>query len=276
MTTNRPSHWNLPTLSSSSPVALVTGGARPGRVGAAIVARLQRAGLQVITTSRTSLKTEIAPTSSGTEPIGPNSARESATAVLRCDLSDLESVTALGTHLTGALPRLDVLVHNASTYAAGSDSRLSPQSLITTYAVNAAAPTLLSQILAPLLARSALPGGGVIVCLGDVHAMGLAGRPRRTDLAYSMSKAALLESVLVLARTLAPNVRVNAVAPGVVAFPEDGPESRPEFQERYLRRVPLGRAGTPEDAADAVEFLALHARYITGTVLRVDGGRWLT
>lgn len=276
MTTTHPSHWNLPTLLSSSPVALVTGGTRPGRVGAAIVARLQRAGLQVITTSRPSVDPEFPPTPSGAEPIGPTSAKESATPVLRCDLSDLESATALGTYLADALPRLDVLVHNASTYAGGSDPRLSPQSLITTYAVNAAAPALLSQILAPLLARSALPGGGAIVFLGDVHAMGLAGRPRRTDLAYSMSKAAMLESVLVLARTLAPNVRVNAVAPGVVAFPDDGPESSPEFQERYLRRVPLGRAGTSEDAAEAVEFLALHARYITGTVLRVDGGRWLT
>ncbi len=276
MITDRSSHWNLPTLSGSSPVALVTGGARPGRVGAAIIARLQRAGLQVITTSRPSAVPDFPPNPSGAEPLRSTSESESATPVLRCDLSDLESVTALGTHLAGALPRLDVLVHNASTYAAASDPALSPQSLIRTFAVNAAAPALLSQILGPLLARSALPGGGAIVCLGDLHAMGLAGRPRRTDLAYSMSKAALLESVLVLARTLAPNVRVNAVAPGVVAFPGDGLESSPEFQERYLRRVPLGRPGTPEDAADAVEFLALHARYITGTVLRVDGGRWLT
>jgi pteridine reductase len=196
--------------------------------------------------------------------------------VLTCDLSDLDSVVSLGTYLAGVLPRLDVLVHNASVYTEDPEAGLSPHSLLASYAVNAAAPALLSKALAPLLSRSPLPGGGAIVALGDIHAMGLAGRPRRTELAYSMSKAALLESVLVLARSLAPRVRVNAVAPGVVAFPDRGPESSPGFQEHYLRRVPLGRAGTPEDAAEAVEFLALRAHYITGTVLRVDGGRWLT
>jgi pteridine reductase len=106
-----------------------------------------------------------------------------------------------------------------------------------------------------------------------------------------MSKAALVELVRSLAVELArpaqsqghpdaggnarPPIRVNAVAPGVVAFPDAGYESDAEAQRAYLERVPLGRSGTPEDAARAVAFLAFDADYCTGQILRVDGGRWL-
>jgi pteridine reductase len=106
----------------------------------------------------------------------------------------------------------------------------------------------------------------------DMHAL---GRPRKGFAAYSMSKAALIEMVRCLARDLAPRVRVNGVAPGVVAFPESGYESTPDLQAKYLSRVPLDRSGTPEDAAEAVRWLALDARYTTGEIVRVDGGRWL-
>jgi pteridine reductase len=71
-------------------------------------------------------------------------------------------------------------------------------------------------------------------------------------------------------------VRVNGVAPGVVAFPESGGESSAEFQAKYISRVPLGRSGTPEDAAEVVRWLAMDATYITGEIVRVDGGRWLS
>ena len=81
---------------------------------------------------------------------------------------------------------------------------------------------------------------------------------------------------MVLARELAPKVRVNAVAPGVVAFPTQGRDADPALQERYLSRVPLGRSGTPADAAAAVKWLALDAAYCTGQVVRVDGGRSIT
>ena len=90
-----------------------------------------------------------------------------------------------------------------------------------------------------------------------------------------MSKAALVEMVRTLAIELAPEVRVNGVAPGVVAWPEEGYESDADAQRRYLKRVPMKRAGTPEDAAEAVRWLALEARYTTGEIVRVDGGRAL-
>jgi pteridine reductase len=135
------------------------------------------------------------------------------------------------------------------------------------------APLILTARLAPLLRESERPGGGSVVAMVDILAM---GKPRRDFVAYSMSKAALAEMVRSSARDLAPHVRVNGVAPGVVAWPDAGAEATPEAQERYLRRVPLGRSGTPEEAAEVVRWLALDATYVTGEIIRVDGGRSIT
>lgn len=115
-----------------------------------------------------------------------------------------------------------------------------------------------------------------IVTFGDLHALGLLGQPRKNMLSYAMSKAALLELTLALARELAPDIRVNCIAPGVIAWPESGHESDPALQAAYLKRVPLGRAGTPQEAAKAAAWLLLEASYCTGQVLHLDGGRSLT
>jgi pteridine reductase len=164
-------------------------------------------------------------------------------------------------------------VHNASSYTPSPLASLTAEHALSHFRINALAPLLLSRLLAPALSASALPGGGSIVALTDIHAL---GRPRRDFAAYAMSKAALGQMIESLARDLAPRVRVNAVAPGVVAFPDDGPEASPDLQAAYLARVPLARAGTPAEAAKAVAFLALDAHYTTGATLRLDGGRWLT
>ena len=95
----------------------------------------------------------------------------------------------------------------------------------------------------------------------------------REFVAYAMSKAALAEMVRSLARELAPRVRVNGVAPGVAAWPESGRESDVEAQQAYLKKVPLARAGTPEECAEVVRWLALEATYLTGEIVRFDGGR---
>jgi pteridine reductase len=240
------------------PLALVTGAAR--RVGAAIARELAHAGCDLILTRRHSADEAEALA----RELGASGANA---AVLPLDLDDPQRAAD---ELAGQLTRLDVLVHNASLYQPSShpDARQA----LALYRVNALAPLLLTLRLAPLLARSTLPAGGAVVALADVHAL---GRPRLHYAAYSMSKAALVEMVRSLARDLAPHVRVNAVAPGVVAWPESGPDAHPDVQRAYLARVPLARPGTPLDAARAVRFLALEAAYTTGEVLRVDGGRWL-
>ncbi|HBS29901.1 MAG TPA: pteridine reductase, partial [Phycisphaerales bacterium] len=189
------------------------------------------------------------------------------------DLDDPDAVDAYARAGARDWPRLDILVHNASSYAPSPPDGPTAPDALGHYRVNALSPLLLSTALAPLLRASALPGGGAIVAMCDIHAL---GRPRPGFVAYEMSKAALGAMVSALARELAPRVRVNAVAPGVVAFPDSGADSDPAMQARYLSRVPLARAGTPEDAAEAVRWLALDARYTTGQIIRVDGGRWVT
>lgn len=252
---------------ATRPVALITGATRPGRVGPAIARRLAAAGCHVIVTCRDQRTDNAIITDAALPP---------ASGVVRLALDDLGAVDRAAADLARVLPRLDVLVHNASLYEPTPLATLSAEQLDRFFRVNAVAPLLLSRGLAPMLARSALPGGASIVALADIHALGENGQPRRDFYAYGLSKAALVEAVLILARELAPRVRVNAVAPGVVAFPTSGHESDDAAQARYLTRVPLARAGTPDDAAAAVRWLALEARYTTGQVLRVDGGRWIT
>jgi pteridine reductase len=247
----------------SRPLALITGGTR--RVGHAIAFALAKAGCDIVLTSRHD-SDEAQRTLQDLRVLGVHA----HLAIL--NLEDLHAFPAAAHRLAESQPRWDILVHNASTYAPAPLAETTPDRLLRDFAVHAAAPLLLSAALAPFLARSPLPGGGAIVAMADMHVL---GRPRKDFASYAMSKAALVEMVRSLARDLAPNVRVNAVAPGVIAWPDSGHESDKPSQDAYLARVPLARSGTPHDAAEVVRWLALDAHYITGEVLRLDGGRWL-
>lgn len=246
-------------------VAMVTGGAR--RVGRAIAMEFASRSLDVLVTYNTSAE-EVEKTCRALGEYGIDAA------AVALDLADTADTLARARLLAERLPRLDVLVHNASVY---EPSLLEPTEALLTnareqHAVNATSPLAISAALASLLGDSALPGGGSMVAMLDIHTEGL---PRKNHATYAMSKAALGAMVRSLAVDLAPSVRVNGVAPGVIAWPETGPESDEAMQARYLSRVPLDRSGTLEEAAKAVAFLALDATYTTGQVLRVDGGRSL-
>lgn len=251
-------------MTDSRPTALVTGGAR--RVGRAICLALARRGCDVHLTYRTS-GPEAKTLCSDLAELGV------AGVAHKVDFSDPETVSGFAARTAQDLARLDVLVHNASIYGPTPLGEIGPAEAVRHYTVNALAPLLLTQGLRARLESSILPPGAGVIAMCDIHAM---GRPRGRHAAYAMSKAALGEMVASLARDLAPRVRVNGVAPGVVAFPDTGPESDPEMQRRYLSRVPLGRSGTPEEAAEAVRWLALDASYCTGQIIRIDGGRFLT
>lgn len=251
-------------ITGARPVALVTGAAR--RVGLAIARSLAGAGCDLVITYNRS-EDEAQRAAAELRKLGTGVRLE------RADFEDLAATERLAAMLARELPRLDVLVHNASVYAPTELGGVTAAEAERQFRVNALAPLVLSKHLVGLLSASTLEGGGAIVAMSDIHAI---GRPRRRYIAYNMSKAALTEMVRSLARDLAPRVRVNAVAPGVVVFGESGEDADPEMQRRYLSRVPLGRSGTPEDAAEAVRWLALDAKYTTGQVVRVDGGRWLT
>lgn len=249
---------------SGRPVALVTGGAV--RVGRASCLALARAGCDLRLTYRTS-DAEARALANELRSVGASAEID------RLDLDDASASDEFARRAASDWGRLDILVHNASSYAPSPLDELCAEEALAHYRVNALGPLLLSARLAPRLAESPLPGGGAIVAMCDIHAM---GRPRPSYMAYEMSKAALEAMVKSLARELAPKVRVNGVAPGVVAFPDSGPDSDPEMQKKYLSRVPLGRSGTPEEAAEVVRWLALDATYTTGQIVRVDGGRWVT
>jgi pteridine reductase len=245
-------------------LALVTGGAK--RVGRAICLELAQAGCDVMFTYRSSEEEAVT--------LGEELRRQGAAALaVQVDLVNLQQVAAFADELRTVLPRLDVVVHNASLYEPTPLESLDVSEVVRHVTVNSIAPLIITSGVVGALKHSVLNGGGAVVAMLDIHAM---GRPRRGFVGYSMSKAALTELVFGLARELAPHTRVNGVAPGVVAWPQSGQDSTEGEQAAYLRRVPLGRAGTPAEAARVVRWLALEATYVTGQVVRVDGGRWIT
>ena len=179
------------------------------------------------------------------------------------DLADVpRAAEAVGQTVQGTFGRLDVLVNNASLYLPGGVMDCELDVLRQMMALHVEAPMLLCRHLGPLLTAA----GGSIVNMTDL----LAERPWPKYAAYCAGKAALNNLTLSLAHELAPAVTVNAIAPGVVAWPDDFPQAE---RQEYLKRVPLGREGTPEEVAELVHFLCTAGRYITGQIIRLDGGR---
>lgn len=264
-------------MNGHRPIALITGSIRPGRVGLATGEVFAAAGFDLVLTYQGRPRPQDDPAKVAARAAIARASGGSATCIIGAlELADPAQAQDLARQLVADLPRLDVLVHNASVYQPTPLNDLGAETLHRHMNVNAFSPMLISRTLAPRLAASPQSGGGAIITLCDIHAMGELGQPRTGFAAYGLSKAALLEGTLVLARELAPRVRVNAVAPGVVAFPPDGPEADPAMQARYLSRVPLGRAGIVQEAAEAVHWLACKATYCSGQVLKVDGGRAIT
>lgn len=246
-------------------VALVTGGAK--RVGRAIALALARAGMDVVITCRQS-REEAAKVVREIESLGRRSL------ALEVDLAKPGAPAIVRRAWSKKFDRVDALVNNASIFEPSPLPSMSIQTFDRNMAINARAPLLLIQEFASELARHHRPADprtmGRIVNFIDIHVM---GQTLRGFMAYNASKAALMEITATAAMELAPAVTVNAIAPGVVAWAES---YTPEQRQAYLRRVPLSRAGTPDDAAAAVLFLIRDAHYCTGQIIRLDGGRFLT
>ena len=246
-----------PALPAARPVALVTGAAN--RVGACIAARLHAAGYDLALHHRDSAAA-MAATVAPLEAARPGSVR-----VLQGELGEDAVPARLVAETLAAFGRLDALVNNASAFFPTPIGQATPAQWDALFAANARAPFFLAQAAAPAL-RAA---GGAIVNLGDLYGE----FPLQDHPIYSMAKAALLMLTRSLARELGPEVRVNAVSPGAVLWPEQG---KPEHEQAaMLDRTALRRAGRAEDVAEAVRWLLQDARFTTGQVLRVDGGRAL-
>ena len=193
-----------------------------------------------------------------------NAARPESTALLQADLLDAAGLPEIVRNTVSRFGRLDALVNNASTFHATPLGTIKFEDWDSLIGTNLKAPLFLAQAAALQLRKS----GGCIVNVTDIHA----DRPLKNYLVYSVAKAALSGLTRALARELAPEVRVNGVAPGPVLWPEDG--SFDELtRQRVISHTLLRRVGEPEDIARAVHFLIAEAPYVTGQIIAVDGGR---
>jgi len=234
--------------------ALITGAAR--RIGRAIAIELARNGCDIAVHYNTS-RTEAEETARMVRELGRQAT------IFQADLEDAEAAAALPQRAVEALGRLNVLVNNASSFASMTVDAFSRDAWDRTLALNLTAPMILAHAAHPHLRAG---GRGRIVNLTD----SCANRPWPDYLAYCVSKAGLSALTQTLAKAMAPEVRVNAVAPGAALFPEDFDEGK---IKDVIRRVPAHRSGQPEDVAAAVRFFVVDCDYMTGSVLAVDGGR---
>lgn len=244
-------------MPADRPVALVTGAAR--RVGATIVRRLHAAGYDIALHHRNSAA------DAGLLAAELQAARPGSVLLLQADLAEFDRLPELVAQTLRRFERIDALVNNASAFYPTPVGTATPAQWDELFASNARAPFFLSQVAAPHLARR----HGAIVNLVDIYAE----RPLARHTVYCMAKAALLMATQSLAVELGPDVRVNAVAPGAVLWPESGKAYTD--QQALIDATALKRAGTPEDVAEAVRWLLQDAHYCTGQILRVDGGRTL-
>ncbi|WP_347260796.1 pteridine reductase [Rudaea sp.] len=242
---------------SPRPVVLITGAAR--RVGAVIARTLHAAGYDLALHYRRS-RGEMDALTGELEALRANS-----TLAVAAELADIEHLPRLVDACIARYGRLDGLVNNASAFYPTPIGSVTTQQWNELFASNAQAPFFLAQAAAPHLKDAR----GSIVSIADIYAQ----RPLVRHPVYSMAKAALVAMTRALARELAPEVRVNAVAPGAILWPESGKTYTD--QTELIARTPLARTGTPEDVAAAVLFLLRDAKFSTGQVLDVDGGREL-
>jgi len=236
-------------------VALITGAAR--RVGAAITRKLHAAGANIVLHYRSSAEDAEAISKTLNE-IRPNSV-----VIVEADLLDVGQLQALPEIATSNFGSLDILVNNASTFyptPVGDITEIDWHDLMGT---NLKAPLFLSQAASTALRIS----NGLIVNIADIHGQ----QPLARHTVYSLAKAGVIMLTKSLARELGPSIRVNAIAPGPVMWPEDGMDKA--LQAKIIDRTALKRGGTPDDVARAVLFFATEAPYVTGQILAVDGGR---
>lgn len=244
-------------LPNSRPVVLVTGAAR--RVGAAIARTLHAAGYDLALHCRNS-RAELDSLIGDLEL-----QRGSSTLPLQAELANVEALPDLVTDTIDRFGRLDGLVNNASAFFPAALESVTAQQWDELFASNARAPFFLAKAAAPHLRERA----GAIVNLLDIYAQ----RPLPGYSVYCMAKAAQAAMTEALAHELGPQVRVNGVAPGAVMWPENGTSYA--NKDEIIARTPLKRAGTADDVARTVLWLLRDAGFVTGQIVRVDGGRSL-
>ena len=241
----------------SQPVALITGAGR--RIGAAIAKQLHTANYNLVLHYRSS-NSEINSLQKELNTIRP----ESCT-ILQANLCELNSVRQLGADAIKQWNRLDALINNASSFYPTPVDNIDEQQWDDLIGTNLKAPLFLSQVCASALRETK----GSIINIADIHGE----RPLSKHTVYCIAKAGNIMLTKSLAKELAPDIRVNGIAPGTIMWPENDAEISDEIQEVILKRIALKKIGDPSDIAKAILFLLTDAPYITGQVIPVDGGR---
>jgi pteridine reductase len=184
--------------------------------------------------------------------------------LVKADLLEIAGLAEIVKTCVERLGSLDALVNNASAFYPTQVGAIEERDWDALVGANLKAPLFLSQAAAPHLKKS----GGCIVNITDIHAE----RPLKSYVVYSIAKAGLAGLTRSLARELGPEVRVNAVAPGPIVWPEDGSFDE-VMRQRVISHTLLKRMGEPDDIARAVYYLIAEAPYVTGQIIAVDGGR---
>lgn len=241
---------------SNNPVVLITGAAH--RIGATTAKLLHQNGMNIVLHYRGSresaqaLQKEL------------NEQRENSVIIIQADLHITSGLFTLIEESVKAWGRLDVLINNASSFYPTQIGKATEEQWDDLVGSNLKAPFFLSQAAAPHLKKS----NGCIINIADIHA----DRPLKTFPIYSMAKAGLVMMTKSLACELGPDIRVNAVAPGAILWPENLDEVA---KQRIVSRTFLKRQGEPNDISKTILYLIKDADYVTGQIIAVDGGRSL-
>lgn len=240
-------------------VVLITGGAK--RVGATICRELHAHGANLMIHYNTSKQEAKALQAELTLQ------RPDSVSIIQGDLLNVAVAHSLVNETINHFGRLDILINNASTYEPTEIGKINEENWHELVGSNLKAPMFLAQAAASALKKHY----GCIINITDMHIE----HPKKGYVVYSVAKAGLVTLTKSLAQELSPEVRVNAVAPGPVLWPENNPQFDEVYRQRVISQTLLKRVGEPTDIAKAVKFLAADAPFITGHVLTVDGGRSL-
>ena len=237
-------------------IALVTGGSK--RIGASICEELHKSNINVMIHYKNSkedalhLKDKL------------NKIRSNSTDIVQGDLCKTESYEKIISNVIKRFGQLDYLVNNASSYFPTQIDNLNEDDWNDLISTNLKAPLFLCQAAAKFLKEKK----GSIVNITDANE----NNPKKNYIIYNLTKSGLVSLTRSLAVDLAPNVRVNAVAPGAILWPEDGQESEAGYRENLISQTFLKKQGAPKNIAKAVFFLLSTATYTTGEIIHVDGG----
>jgi NAD(P)-dependent dehydrogenase (short-subunit alcohol dehydrogenase family) len=232
-------------------VALVTGAGK--RLGRAVALRLAEEGADVAVHYHGSAK-------DAAEVVGKIEEMGRRAVALRANLQSVDEIRKLFLDAGNELGRLDLLINSAANFLPGTVISTTEEIWDASLDTNVKAPFFCAQAAAPMLRRSK----GCIINFADTG--GLLGWPG--FISHSISKAGVVMLTKCLAKALAPDVRVNAIAPGTITMPGDPPE----WEQEFVQLAPLKKTGKPSDIADALIYLA-SAEFMTGHTLVVDGGR---